>query len=218
MTTSSATADLRYVYLRNVLASQRKTALELMMQAVMAGHPVIDLYTAVLQEALYEVGRLWETGYITVADEHLATAITQFVMANLYQHLEVSATRRGTVVVTGVEGEFHQVGANMVSDLLEADGWEVIFLGCNVPAAHVVETVRHHRPQILGISATLQGNVPAVVQLAGMVRWELGEKAPAILLGGGAFKRDSALPEELRGCLVAGNLYETLEITRSFGR
>jgi MerR family transcriptional regulator, light-induced transcriptional regulator len=43
-------------------------------------------------------------------------------MSNLYQHLEISDNARGRLVVTGVQGELHQEGANMVSDALEADG------------------------------------------------------------------------------------------------
>ena len=91
------------------------------MDAFRSGYAITDIYLDVFQESLYEIGRLWETNRIGVAEEHMGTAITQFIMANLYQYLEKSGVSRGRLVVTGIEGELHQVGANMISDILEAD-------------------------------------------------------------------------------------------------
>lgn len=208
-------ALLRRAYLGDLLAARRKDALERIMAAFHDGCPIPDLYLDVFQEALYEIGRLWETNRISVADEHIATTITQFIMSNLYQHLEVAETRRGRLVVVGIQGEMHQVGANMVSDVLEADGWEVLFLGANVPPEDVVAAVRKQGADLLGISATLAANLPRVVELAGRVGRELGDRAPGILLGGGAFRGVRPLPEGLEGALLARDLREALDLTRS---
>ena len=102
------------------------------------GHPVVDLYTEVLQGAMYRIGRLWEENQITVAREHMATAITQFVIAHLYPLIRLAPKPRGRIVLTGAEGEQHQVGANVVADVLEASGWDVRFLGTNTPVSGVL--------------------------------------------------------------------------------
>jgi MerR family transcriptional regulator, light-induced transcriptional regulator len=207
-------ASLRRAYLGEILGGNRKTALELIMEAYRSGYPISGIYMDVLQEALYEVGRLWEANRITVADEHMATAITQYVMSNLYQHLEINHEMHGRAVVTGVEGELHQVGAHMVSDILEADGWNVMFLGTNIPPEGVIESVRHQGADLFCISSTMLSNIPKVIELVEMVRREFGASAPRIMLGGGAFKTLSQLPDELSGCLVALNLQQALELTR----
>ena len=206
-------ADLRQEYLKEILAGKRKTALEMIMDAYRGGYPITGIYMDVFQEALYEIGRLWETNKITVADEHMGTAITQYVMSNLYQHLEIADERRGKIVMTGVQGELHQVGANMVADVLEADGWDVTFLGTNAPVEGVIQSIRQHAPDLLGISSTMVFNIPKVIQLVETVHQEFGDSI-RIMLGGGAFKTLHKLPQELEGCIVALNLREALDRTR----
>jgi methanogenic corrinoid protein MtbC1 len=209
----SAVAVLRQEYLTEILAGKRKTALEIIMDAYRGGYPIPGIYMDVFQEALYEIGRLWETNQITVADEHMGTAITQYVMSNLYQHLEIADEQRGKVVMTGVQGELHQVGANMVADVLEADGWDVTFLGANVPAEGVLQSIRQHGPDLFGISSTMFFNIPKVIQLVEAVRKEFGDSV-SIMLGGGAFRTLQKLPGELEGCIVALDLREALDQTR----
>lgn len=209
----SFAAALRKEYLNEILAGKRKPALEIIMEAYHGGYPIPAIYLDIFQEALYEIGRLWETNQITVADEHMGTAITQYVMSNLYQHFEVAKMQRGKLVMTGVEGELHQVGANMVADVLEADGWDVMFLGTNVPAEGVIESIRQHKADLFGISSTMFFNIPKVIRLVEATRKEFGDSV-RIMLGGGAFRTVQELPPELEGCLVALNLREALERTR----
>ena len=197
-------------YLQKILAGQRTVALEMIMDTYRSGYPIPAIYIDVFQESLYEIGRLWEANQITVADEHMGTAITQYVMSNLYQHLEIADQQRGKLVMTGVQGELHQVGANMVADVMEADGWDVLFLGTNVPDDGVLKSLRQHGADLFGISSTMLFNLPKVIQLVDKVRGEFGDTVK-ILLGGGAFKSLQELPVELQGCLVARDLREALE-------
>jgi len=210
--TSFAVA-LRQEYLKEILAGKRKTALEIIMDAYRGGYPIPGIYIDIFQEVLYEIGRLWENNRITVADEHMGTAITQFVMSNLYQYLETNEELRGKLVITGVQGELHQVGANMVADVLEADGWNVVFLGTNVPEDGIIQSIRQHEADLFGISSTMLFNIPKVVQLVEAVHKEFGNSV-RIILGGSAFKTLEALPGELEGCAVASDLREALDRTR----
>jgi methanogenic corrinoid protein MtbC1 len=210
---SGVTVALRQEYLREILAGKRKNALEIIMDAYRGGYGIPGIYMDVFQEALYEIGRLWETNQITVADEHMGTAITQYVMSNLYQYLEIADEQRGKVVMTGVQGELHQVGANMVADVLEADGWDVMFLGTNVPAEGVIQAIRKHGADLFGISSTMLFNIPKVVDLAELVHKEFGDSV-RIMLGGGAFRGLRELPLELGDCTVALNVREALDRTR----
>jgi len=209
----SFAAALRQEYLKEILAGKRKPALDMVMDAYHGGYPIPGIYMDVFQEALYEIGRLWETNQITVADEHMGTAITQYVMSNLYQYLEVADMQRGKLVMTGVQGELHQVGANMVSDVLEADGWDVMFLGTDVPVEGVIQSIRQHDADLFGISSTMIFNIPKVIKLVESTRKEFGDSI-RIMLGGGAFRSLKELPDELEGCTVALNLREALERTR----
>ena len=104
----------------------------------------------------------------------------------------------------------------MVADVLEADGWDTVFLGTNVPEEGIIQAIRQHRADLFGISATMLFNIPKVIGLVEEVRSEYGNSVH-IMLGGSAFRNLDALPSELAGCTVALNLGEALDRTRKVG-
>jgi methanogenic corrinoid protein MtbC1 len=106
----------------------------------------------------------------------------------------------------------------MVADLLEADGWDVRFLGTNMPLDDILKTAREHQADLLGISATMLFNLPQVVQLVERTRAELGSAAPRVILGGGAFRLLPELPAELKVAAVATELRQGVELARSLQR
>jgi MerR family transcriptional regulator, light-induced transcriptional regulator len=202
-------------YLDAILRGDRKTAFAVAMQAVESGLSVPDVYMEILQVAHYEVGRLWENNVISVAGEHIATAVTQGVLSRLYALLPVAAASRGDVVVTGVEGEHHQLGANMVADVIESDGWNVRFLGCQVPEVDIISLVESTRPSVLGISATMGFSVPRVASLIAGVRALSGHEL-RILVGGGAFRGEPELWREIGADGHGGDLRQALALVRGF--
>jgi MerR family transcriptional regulator, light-induced transcriptional regulator len=196
-TTEDALALTRSVFLSAILGGQRKAALAIVDQALLAGHSHIDIYVHVFTAALHHVGELWESNKISVAQEHMATSITQYAIASIYPRLVPAEVHRGSMVVTGVAGELHQIGANLVADAMEAKGWAVQFLGSNLPDSAVVAAVEETSATVLCISTTLVANLPAVVELVGAVRGKLGERAPKIVLGGSAYLMTPEFGQEL---------------------
>lgn len=183
----------RQLYLQAILQGQREAALGIVLESQRAGLPMLDLYLRIIQPAQYEVGRRWENNEITVAEEHMATATTQAVLARLYPLLPREPSCRGRMVLTGVQGELHQVGASMVADVLEIRGWEVLFLGTNMPHSGILRLIQEQRPDAVGISATMLFNLPRVRDLIEEVR-SLPHRA-RLIVGGAAFR---AAPEAWR--------------------
>jgi MerR family transcriptional regulator, light-induced transcriptional regulator len=204
----------RASYLDAILSGNRNAAYDVALEAVESGLSVPDVYMELLQFAHYEVGRLWESNVISVATEHIATAVTQGVLARLYALLPAATTFRGDAIVTGVEGELHQLGANMVADVIESDGWNVRFLGCQVPHGDVLQLVESSRPSLVGISATMKFSIPRVAKLIAHIR-ALGGKDTTILVGGGAFRNEHELWREIGADGFGGDLREALALVRT---
>ncbi|MEW6624025.1 MAG: cobalamin-dependent protein [Bacillota bacterium] len=61
----------------------------------------------------------------------------------------------GKVVMGTVQGDIHDIGKNIVSFMLDINGFKVYDLGVDVPAAKFVEAIKEHQPQIVGLSALL---------------------------------------------------------------
>jgi methanogenic corrinoid protein MtbC1 len=141
------------------------------------------LYQRVVQPAMEELGRLWEQDRITVAEEHLATAVAEAAVASLYP--EVGWPVGETVAMIGcVEGERHQFGARMVADLLALGGWRALFLGADVPTRALIDMAREKRPVLVGLSLSLPLRLSGVPQVIETLR----ERIPGVkvLVGGRA--------------------------------
>lgn len=202
------------VYLEAALAGQRKAALNIALEMLHEERPVPEVYTVLLQSAQYEVGLRWERNEISVAQEHMATAVTQYVLAELYARLEAPDSPRGDVVVTGVEGELHQVGAHMVADTLEADGWSVRFLGTQMPHRDILSAIAQHRPRIVGISVTMLFNLPQARALIEQIRREAPD-GTRLLVGGGAFRSKWDVWRAVGADGYGQDLHEAVAVARS---
>ncbi len=207
----------RRLFLEAILAGKSQAALDIALGAIAKGADVRDVYVEMLQESLYEVGRLWAFDLLSLSGTHLATAATQFVVVRLYESLPRSATIRGRLLLTGVEGERHQIGGHMVSDALETDGWNVKFLGTDVLAVDVLEALSDFRPAILGISCMMTGNLPKVAFLIGAVREAFQASAPRIIVGGGAFRAAPEKASQLGADAWAPDMRAAIEVVRNLG-
>ena len=104
-----------------------------------------DVYLHVFQRSQYEIGRLWQSNQISVAQEHLCTAATQLIMSQLYPFIFGTERRNRRVVAACVGGDLHEIGIRMVADFFEMDGWDTFYLGANVPITDIVQTVIDRR-------------------------------------------------------------------------
>ncbi len=185
---------LRSEYLEAVLAPDARGARRLIQEAVADGLPVGAVYLRVLQPVMEEVGRRWERAELTVAGEHLATQITQAVLAGLAAELAPGEGGRGRkAVVSCTPGELHAIGGQMVSDFLEADGWEVLTLGADVPADALAELVAAQDIEVVALSTALPANLLAVSSSCTALKRL--ERPPFIVAGGRAFGGDPARAE-----------------------
>lgn len=131
------------------------------------------------------MGLLWENNKISVAKEHLATAITEGILNELYGGLEVLEKQNKKVVLTCVENELHQVGIKMVADIFEINGWDSYFLGTGIPVTELVKYIKEERPRVLAISMSIFFNYQVLVRMIDVLKQEFPDLT--IILGGQAF-------------------------------
>jgi len=205
-------ARLASEYLAALLKGERHVASKLVLDAAAAGTPVREIYLHVFQTAQYEVGRLWQTNQITVAQEHYCTAATQLIMSQLYPYVFASDKTEGTLVATCVAGNLHEIGIRMVTDFFEMDGWNTYFLGASTPAQAVVDAVVQHQAQVLAISATISGHLPAVDELIRRVRAQPACRDVKILVGGYPFQVAPDLWERIGADGTAANAHDAIAL------
>ena len=186
-------------YLNALLKGNRLVAQELSLNAMNTGLSLADIYTQIFQPALYEVGRLWEVGQVSVAQEHLATAITQSVISVLYAQAKLPPSRGEAVIVACMEENYHEIGARMAADVLQLAGYDAYFLGANAPQDSLIAMIDEIKPVAIGLSSTLPNHVDTVRNAIDRVRSTFSTHRPAIILGGISFNTSEGLWQRVGG-------------------
>jgi len=176
-------------YMGALRDGDRRRALSTAQRAINSGVDIRDLYLDVFQPAMHEVGRLWESNQFTVAQEHLATAITQSVMARLYADSDNRRYIGRTLVATTIGGELHELGIRMVADFFELEGYDVYYLGVNVPIDDIVSMANERRAHLLGLSVTLGSHVLQARAVIQAVRASPIGSTIKVMVGGQPFNR-----------------------------
>lgn len=201
-------AEVRRQYLSAQLSGDRREALRLVLErGIGGGASVFDVQVEVIQAAQQEIGRLWQENEISIAEEHMATAISHTALAHLYDHAPRSKSNGKRVTVACVEGELHDFPARLVADTLDLSGFEVRYLGASVPTDSLLELLRDQPPDLLALSTTMTFNLPALRSVVARARSQTRGTLP-ILIGGGACAWVSGLE---RGLAVDGMALSALE-------
>lgn len=183
-------ASLVRSYLDALRAADVAGAYKVASKPVERGMPLSALYQRVITPAMHELGRLWEVGAITVADEHLATGLTHRVLAAMRppelfeQAFELDSDKPVALLAT-VQGERHALGLRMVADLLEDCGYQVAYLGADVPTEALLQAVRTLSPVLIGLSATMPESTRRLEEVVDALRRE-HPQLPLIVGGQGS--------------------------------
>ncbi len=217
----SSLSTVYHRYIEALLHGSYRRALQVCQGALNAGLTLNQLYVEVFQPALYEIGQLWESNRLSIAQEHVATAITRTVMAQVHalansrlstKRLFMRALNR-KIITTCVSGELHDIGIRMVADCFEVEGWRVYHLGANMPTDDVVDLANRENVHALALSVTLNTHVPATYDIIrGIRRSPIGSRIK-ILVGGQPFNQVAGLAARVEADLTAVNASEAVSRT-----
>ena len=173
-------------YLSALLAGRRAECRQIVQELLDAGIEVKTLYSHLFQRSMYRVGELWENNRITVANEHLATSITESLLNLVYPAVFDTERIGKKAVISCSANEFHQVGGKMVADILELNGWDGHFLGANTPTDDMSQFIAEAKPDLVGLSLSILSNMDHLKRAIEMVRSDFPNTD--LLIGGQAFR------------------------------
>ena len=148
--------------------------------------PLDDIYVDIIAESMRRIGELWHVGKISVDTEHYCTSVTQMAMAQLYGDLFDGERKNKTLLCACPGTELHEMGARMVADIFENNGWDSIYLGAAVPIHAMLKSIAENHPDLVALSVTMPQHLMDCYELVKQIR----EKFPLIKIavGGGAFR------------------------------
>lgn len=199
-------------YTEALLKGDRNRASTLVQDLVKQEVPVKDIYTKIFQASQYEIGRLWLSNKISVAQEHYSSAATQMIMSQLYPIIFSSERKGKTFIGTCIGGELHEIGIRMVSDFFEMEGWDTFYLGANTPVSSVIQTIAGKKADLVGLSASMPYHLSIMKEYINEIRMGDYEKIPRIIIGGNAFAKKEHLWQEFNADGYARDAFSAIEL------
>jgi len=142
-------------------------------------------------QGMAEVGRLFNDNQLIVAEVLQSAEVMKAAVSYLEPHMEKAGTNggngRGKVLLATVKGDVHDIGKNLVDIVLSNNGFKVVNLGIKVPSERLIQAVREHEPDVIGLSGLLVKSAQQMVVTAGDLA-AVGIATP-LLVGGAALTR-----------------------------
>ena len=197
-------------YLEYLFAGQRGLAREWIFDAHDRGFGAHRLLAQIIWPAMEQVDKLHREDRISRVTEHLATRINRMIADQLQQVLNHKPKDGRRLVVLCGDGQVSELGAQIASDLFEAEGWSVWFVGSDVPNDEILQFLGQVTPDLLFVFGSLPPEVPQIRQLISLIR-EVGIcEEMQIMLCGGIYNRAKDLAEEIKADLRVDTIRQAL--------
>jgi 5-methyltetrahydrofolate--homocysteine methyltransferase len=174
---------------RYIVEGSRDGLFDDLAEKLRQGAKPLDVINGPLMLGMDEVGRLFNANQLIVAEVLQSAESMKAAVSFLEPHMDkVSSAARGKVLLATVKGDVHDIGKNLVDIILSNNGFEVVNLGIKVPPEALIQAVRDHRPDVVGLSGLLVKSAQQMVATATDLK-AAGVELP-LLVGGAALSRN----------------------------
>lgn len=207
--------DILERYLAPLLRGDRLACRAVIEEALQSGIPANSVYVNIIWPIMVEIEKLLRVERITPVQEHLATRINRTIVDQLQNKLPRRPNKSKKIVISCAPAEIHELGAQIITDLFESDGWEVRFLGGGLTNDDILAFVHEYAPDILLIYGTTPKQAPGVRRLIDTIKAVNAWPDMRIMVSGGLFNRAEGLWEEMEADLFAATAPEALHAASS---
>ncbi len=129
---------------------------ELTKQAIDEGVKAQDILTKGLMIGMGKIGVKFRENKVFVPQVLMSAKAMSTAMIHLKPFFASGeVVQKGTFIIGTVEGDLHDIGKNLVSMMVEGNGWKVVDLGTDVKAEQFVAALKEHENAFIGLSALL---------------------------------------------------------------
>lgn len=147
---------------------------ELTRQALDEGVSAQDILSKGLMIGMEKVGIKFRENKVFVPQVLMSAKAMSTAMVHLKPYfLSGAVKQKGTFIIGTVEGDLHDIGKNLVTMMVEGNGWEVIDLGTDVKAETFVAAMREHENAFVGLSALLTTTMASMEKITKVIREEV---------------------------------------------
>lgn len=203
-------------YLAPLLRGDRKACRAVVEETLQSGVPANSVYVHLIWPIMVQIENLLRRDKITPVQEHLATRINRTIVDQLQNKLPRRPSKGKKIAVCSARDELQELGAQMIVDLFESDGWEVRFLGGGLTNDDVFAFINEYAPDMLLLYGTSPKQAPDVRRLIDTIRGVDAWPDLRIMVCGGLFNRAEGLWEEIGADAFAATAIEAVQIASNY--
>lgn len=186
----SANEKLVAEFTEYLLAERTDDPIAWVQSVLDAGTEPLDFFNTIFTPAMAEVGYKFSRLDIFLPElmdaAETAKKIIEQVIDPLFAEQKSSAkTSRGKVLICTVQGDLHDIGKNMVSIMLQVNGFGIIDLGTNVNSRVILERATEEKVDIVALSSLMTTSMPYMKEVIEL-RDGFGHKEDFHIIVGGA--------------------------------
>ncbi|MHA1792846.1 MAG: cobalamin B12-binding domain-containing protein [Promethearchaeota archaeon] len=151
-----------------------------------------DEVLSALSEGMLEVGKLYEEKEYYLPELVLAGECMNSGLEILKPHLKADKKAKGTIVISTVKGDLHDIGKNVAATLLQSAGFNVVDLGKDVDPETIVEAVKKNNADIVALSSLLTMTVVEIENVVKALEKEGLRDKIKIICGGAPLNQELA--------------------------
>lgn len=185
------------------------TRAEQILGEAFALYPLEEVFLRLVQPTMVDIGEEWHQGKLTVTAEHFATQFVRRKLSSLFNTYNIT-DGRGLIVVGCAPSEQHDLGALMVSVFLVRHGWQVVYLGPEVPLRDLLDTVQRLQPDMVCVAASMTETALQLLEV-GRAILQLPPPCPHFAYGGRAFNANPLLQEKMPGIFLGKDAQEAVD-------
>jgi excisionase family DNA binding protein len=175
-------------FLQALLVGCEEEAANILIKAYLYGENLSEIFDKIISPAMCQIGEMWFTGQINVAQEHLATRVVYNALYRLRSSIPVVEPTGQLAFCCAFEGDFHELPTYLSQMIFESHGWEVMNFGANTPLYSLAEEATLHTPEVICISATILEDYERLVRDYLDFRSKISKLKIPVVLGGRLFK------------------------------
>jgi len=198
-------------YLESLLRGDRNNCRAVIEEILQTGTPANSVYVDVIWPITAEIEQLRRSDRITPTQENLATRINRTIVNQLQNKLPRRPLKNKKIAICCGLAELQELGAQMMADLFESDGWEVRFLGGGLNNDDILAFINEYAPDVLLIYGSTPKQAPNIRRLIDIIKDVNAWPDMRIMLSGGVFNRAEGLWEEIGADLFAATAFEALQ-------
>jgi methanogenic corrinoid protein MtbC1 len=199
-------------YLEPLLQGDRKACRSVIEEALQSGIPANSVYVNIIWPIMVEIEKLLRDDKISPVQEHLATRVNRNIVDQLQNKLPRRPKKNKKIIVCCAPEEIQELGAQMMTDLFESNGWDVRFLGGGLTNDDILSFTNEYGPDILLIYGTGPKQAPSVRRLIDTIKSVNAWPDMLIMVSGGLFNRAEGLWQEMEADLYAETALEALQV------